>query len=192
MLMNGTKIKSNAVILTPSLGYLKKHHKRLIEPPLPLKQTNAIEKLGFGLINKVFIDFGEPWWEPGTKGFQLIWRRKVFDPDVPRWTKDLTGFDVLVGHRAVILGWVGGEGAYLVENESENQVARDCCKVLEKFLRRKIPEVKKCFRTKWLANKFVLGSYSHISMRCDEANVEPEDLVEPVWSSVNGEVNFVF
>lgn len=35
----------------------------------------AIEDMGFAAINKIFLDFKEPWWSPDIKGFQLIWSK---------------------------------------------------------------------------------------------------------------------
>lgn len=187
-LSDKTQVLCDSVIVTCSLGYLKEYHKTMFAPILPLSLRLGIESLGFGLINKIFLDFGTPWWEPGTKGFQLVWRKTqsqmFLDESLAPWTRDITGFDVLSGHEGVLLGWVGGQGAYIIETLSKQQVSVDCTNVLKCHLKLdNIPPVKRCLRTQWHSNKYVRGSYSHISTKCDGNGVTPATLATPVWSS---------
>jgi hypothetical protein len=37
--------------------------------------------MGFAAINKIFLDFKEPWWSPDIKGFQLIWSKDITPTD---------------------------------------------------------------------------------------------------------------
>ena len=50
-------------LCTMSLGYLKEKHQELFEPELPENKVRAIENLGFGLVNKLFIVFQNPVFE---------------------------------------------------------------------------------------------------------------------------------
>lgn len=183
---NNTQILADCVIITCSLGYLKENHESMFIPPLPISFSQGIECLGFGLINKVFLDFGVPWWKPNVKGFQLLWKEGAScNKRLAAWTKDLTGFDVLPNHEGVLLGWVGGRGAYIAETLSEHQVAADCENLLKHYLKLdKIYPVKRCFRTQWYANKYVRGSYSHITIRSDASRITPRCLSEPIWGKV--------
>lgn len=54
----GEQIKADAVIVTVSLGVLKAQHKHMFEPRLPHATVRAIDRLGFGVVDKLFIDFG--------------------------------------------------------------------------------------------------------------------------------------
>jgi spermine oxidase len=66
-------IFADFVISTTSLGYLKSFHHSLFEPELPLNKVKAIENLGFGVVNKVFVIFEKPLMRPDLlKGFDLI------------------------------------------------------------------------------------------------------------------------
>jgi hypothetical protein len=49
------------------------------------------------------------------------------------WTRDLTGFDVVLGQEGVLLGWVGGKGAELVEELTEDEIGQHCTELLRKF-----------------------------------------------------------
>ncbi|KAK2585863.1 hypothetical protein KPH14_010457 [Odynerus spinipes] len=188
-LSDKSQIRTKCVIITCSLGYLKENYQNIFMPPLPCHYALGIDCLGFGLINKIFLDFGNAWWKSGTKGFQFIWNQKninVFS-EIPlaTWTKDLTGFDVLQDCQGVLLGWVGGQGAYMIETLSEEEVATDCLNLLKYYLKvDNIPMVKKCIRTQWNANEYVRGSYSHISVNCDRSKVTPATLAEPIWGTV--------
>ncbi|XP_003704750.2 uncharacterized protein LOC100878001 [Megachile rotundata] len=187
-LSDNTQILADCVIITCSLGYLKENYKNMFSPSLPTQFIQGIENLGFGLINKIFLDFGVPWWKPGTKGFQLLWKesRSVScNESLATWTKDLTGFDVLPNHEGVLLGWVGGRGAYMIETISEQQVATDCENLLKYYLKlENISPVKRCVRTQWNANKYIRGSYSHITTKCDKHGITPNVLSEPIWGKI--------
>ena len=190
-LSDNTRILSDCIIITCSLGYLKENYKKMFSPPLPSLFSQAIESLGFGLINKIFLEFGTRWWETNTKGFQFLWKESgpgtVYSKSLAAWTRDLTGFDVLPDHEGVLLGWVGGRGAYIVETLSEQQVAADCENLLKYYLKLdEIPPVKRCLRTQWNADKYIRGSYSHISTRCDDNGVTPATLAEPIWGKIAG------
>ena len=66
------------LISTMSLGYLKKYHNNLFEPKLPTLKLKAIENLGFGCVNKMFVVF-----EKGdllgkrVEGLQILWRDDI-------------------------------------------------------------------------------------------------------------------
>ncbi|XP_015439431.1 PREDICTED: spermine oxidase-like [Dufourea novaeangliae] len=191
-LSDNTRILSDCVIITSSLGYLKDNYKTMFVPPLPQFVGQAIENLGFGLINKIFLDFGKAWWKRDTKGFQFLWPENTSGTSSngkaqTSWTRDLTGFDVLPDSDGVLLGWVGGCGAYIVETLSEQQIAADCERLLKQYLKiDAIPPVIKCLRTKWYSNPYIRGSYSHIPTRCDDKGITPATLAEPICSKVIG------
>ena len=62
-LSNGEEIECDKVVVTVSLGILKS---KLIEfiPPLPQLKQTVIEETGFGLLNKIFLEFPESFWGP--------------------------------------------------------------------------------------------------------------------------------
>eukprot|EP00899_Mesostigma_viride_P025420 jgi/Mesvir1/6062/Mv00793-RA.2 len=51
--------RARTVLFTASLGVLKHEHGRLFSPPLPAWKVDAIERAGFGVVEKVFLDWGE-------------------------------------------------------------------------------------------------------------------------------------
>lgn len=195
LLQNDKIIIADCVIVTCSLGVLKENLDNLFYPALPTHMTQTIQSMGFGMINKVFLEFTEPWWESDTKGFQFLWKvRNLSQNDscnnkekcnLATWTQDLTGFDVLKDHPALLLGWVGRKGAQLLETLSEKQIIQDCATVFRYFLKdEKVPEASRCLKTCWGDNQFVRGGYCHITKKCDIIGVSPATLAEPVWGKI--------
>lgn len=109
----------------------------------------AIEGLDFGILNKLFLIYDKAWWDPGVKGFQLIWSQKDIDcsEEEKFWGKYVTGFDVIIKGKPILLGWVGGEGAKKIEQLSEEELGRDATALLQKFYKKsEIPLPKRVIR----------------------------------------------
>ena len=67
------------VIVTMPLGFLKKEHANIFAPPLPSEKIFAIERLGFGCVNKLFIVFEravlkERHLREGVNFLEILWR----------------------------------------------------------------------------------------------------------------------
>ena len=140
---NNVEYVTDHVIVTASLGYLKNHLDTLFNPKLPPELSNYIRKSGFYGINKIFLQFETQWWN--CAGFQLL-----FDSECSEykncWLRDLSGFDV-VPNTNMLLGWIGGLGAKIVEDIDEKDVGIACVDLLRRFLKDpSIPYPKNCLR----------------------------------------------
>ena len=70
----GTIFYSDYVICTIPLGCLKANHKTMFVPQLPIAKIEAIERLGFGTVDKLFIAFkGKLFQDENTNGVQVLW-----------------------------------------------------------------------------------------------------------------------
>jgi len=67
---NGNVIKGDYCISSLPLGVLKSNAVQF-NPPLPKWKAAAINRIGFGLMNKIVLEFNEPFWnvESGGIGF---------------------------------------------------------------------------------------------------------------------------
>ena len=63
-LQSGEVVKADIVVVTSSLGALK-HDLITFKPPLPRWKQESIQKLGFGVLNKVILRFSSPFWDIG-------------------------------------------------------------------------------------------------------------------------------
>ena len=70
---SGNTFGADYVIVTCSLGFLKKNAATLFEPSLPAEKIEAIDRIGFGTVNKIYLQFDQPFWDKDTTGMQLLW-----------------------------------------------------------------------------------------------------------------------
>lgn len=165
---NGEKTTADHVIVTVSLGYLKKHHSTMFHPPLPLHKLQSIQRQGFGTNNKIFVEFDSPWWDADCEIIHFLWEDEdaVGDqiPDVQRsWIKKLFGFTVLkpterYGH--VLCGWIAGHESEYMETLSEQEVSQAVTQLIRRFTGNPIITPKTVLRSQWFHDPWTCGSYS--------------------------------
>src|SRR6218665_895146 len=69
----GEEFSADHVIVTWLLGYLKSHMDKLFLPQLPEDKVSAVKRLGFGTVNKIYLEFDSPFWDKDCGGIQLAW-----------------------------------------------------------------------------------------------------------------------
>lgn len=69
--------EANHVIVTFSLGILKENLDRMFRPTLPKHIRQTINDIGFETINKLFLQFNEPWWGD-MDGIQLVFKNSNY------------------------------------------------------------------------------------------------------------------
>lgn len=182
---NGKKIYADHVIVTVSLGVLKASCDRMFDPPLPKDKLESIQRLGFGIVDRINLYFDEPILEADVFRLELLWDDEKFseeerNPDLSNsWFRKIYSFEVMDSH--LIAGWVCGKEAMFMESLSEEQIAEDCQGVLKKFLKKDVPKPSKVIRTRWGNSKFTRGSYCYIQVGASVNDVET--LGEPVTDS---------
>lgn len=70
---DGQEFPADYVIVTVSLGVLKNQHARLFQPGLPAEKVEAISKLGYGHVNKIFLEYARPFWVWREGAIKLAW-----------------------------------------------------------------------------------------------------------------------
>ncbi|XP_077543951.1 uncharacterized protein LOC144156045 isoform X3 [Haemaphysalis longicornis] len=183
---DGEIISCRHLLLTMSAGYLKRHLDGMFYPKLPEKKREALRGIGFGTINKIFLIFEEPFWEPGTEGFQLIWLDgESEDTNKPDWwVRGISGFDLVYANPNVLVGWIGGKAAEHMESLTDDEVLDACVRVLSKFLAREIPKPVFMVRSFWYTNPYILGSYSNRQLPYDASDVLLEAFYEPLTADI--------
>ena len=97
---SGLHFEAEYVIIALPLGVLKASHNVLFEPQLPQHKTEIIEHLGFGVMNKIFLEFEEAFWDTENPGIQLVMTDvDVADDDLSEtWQNHIVGFDGVCGN----------------------------------------------------------------------------------------------
>ena len=65
------EVAADAAVVTVPIGVLKAE-KVEFDPPLPARTRTAIDGLGAGLLDKVWLAFEEPFWDENAEGFSWI------------------------------------------------------------------------------------------------------------------------
>ena len=74
ILQDGSVLQADKIVFSGSLGVLKSGIVDF-DPPLPFEKQKAIEKIGFGTLGKIFIEFDQPWVaEDWVTGFGFMFK----------------------------------------------------------------------------------------------------------------------
>ncbi|RKP08605.1 amine oxidase [Thamnocephalis sphaerospora] len=184
---------ANAVLITVPLGVLKAGSVQF-HPALPQRKQAAIDRMGFGLLNKVVLEYDQldkPFW-PEVQSF-LTLRLDDVDKTKPEVAADLLPRDSITfmncgreGERPALMAHVHCSLATFVESHTDEQVGE----LFGRHLARFFPEAKdtkptRTIVTRWLADPFSRGSYSHIPVGGDVDDIKA--LAEPCGEHANNE-----
>lgn len=134
---DGEEFPADHVIVTVSLGCLKERASTFFDPPLPEGKMEAIERLGFGTVAKLFLEFAEPFWPEDCAGMQFVWEQGPESAEGyaeslkgnswrAEWYKKISGFDTVPMHRSTLCGWITGLAAEHMESLPESEVGDVC------------------------------------------------------------------
>ncbi|XP_048759004.2 spermine oxidase-like [Ostrea edulis] len=175
--------KANHVLVTCSLGVLKSCHSKMFVPPLPPTKIESIKAMGYGTVNKIFLQWKTPFWKPGKGVVEFAWKTTNARNRANAWYRSLYGFEEVLNNENTLLGWIHGEAAEHVESLTDQEVIAQCMELIRQFLGNpNIPEPVAIIRSAWKSNKFTRGSYSYLSHSSSNADIEC--LAEPLC--VNG------
>lgn len=169
---DGGSFPAHHVVLTVPLGFLKERLDTFFEPPLPAEKAEAIRKLGFGTNNKVFLEFEEPFWEPGCQYIQVVWEdtSPLEDSAAPlqdAWVKKLIGFFVLPSFESahVLCGFIAGLESEFMETLSDEEVLLSLTRMLRRATGNpQLPAPKSVLRSCWHSAPYCRGSYSYVAV----------------------------
>ncbi|XP_071978400.1 peroxisomal N(1)-acetyl-spermine/spermidine oxidase-like [Engystomops pustulosus] len=190
---DGERFPADHVIVTVSLGCLKERASTLFDPPLPKGKMEAIQRLGFGTVAKIFLEFSKPFWPEDCAGIQMVWEQ---GPESPKgysegsrqqswhseWFKRIGGFDCVPMHRSTLCGWITGLAAEHMETLPESEVGDVCVRLLKKFTGWPVTELRGVLRSTWHSNPYIRGSYTNVPVGVDAVK-EQRALAEPLPST---------
>lgn len=156
--------KGDAILCTLPLGVLKQaangnqNVANTVQfiPPLPDWKIGAIQRLGFGNLNKVVLCFDRVFWDPNANLFGHVGSTTASRGEL---------FLFWNLYRApVLLALVAGEAAAIMENVSDDVIVGRCIAVLKGiFGNTSVPQPKETVVTRWRADPWSRGSYSFVA-----------------------------
>ncbi|KAB8236213.1 putative lysine-specific histone demethylase Aof2 [Aspergillus alliaceus] len=166
---DGETFAADKVIFTGSLGVLK-HESVQFEPPLPEWKRGAIDRLGFGVLNKVILVFDQPFWDTDRDMFGLL-------QEPPN--QDSTNQDDYAANRGrfylfwnclkttglpVLIGLMAGDSALQAESTPDHEIIAEVTSQLRNvFKDTAVPDPLETIVTRWKSDKFTRGTYSYVA-----------------------------
>ncbi|CAI7571357.1 unnamed protein product [Penicillium glandicola] len=173
---DGEKFMADHVVFTGSLGVLKQQ-KIKFQPPLPDWKRGAIDRLGFGIMNKVVLVFEEPFWDTKRDMFGLL-----REPNNPA---SMVQEDYAANRGRFYLFWnvmkttglpclialMAGDAAHQAESTSDEEIITEVTGQLRSvFKHTTVPDPLETIITRWGQDPFTYGSYSYVA-----AEAYPDD-----------------
>ncbi|KAI5661370.1 hypothetical protein M9H77_20693 [Catharanthus roseus] len=157
----GQAYRGDMVLCTVSLGVLKKGDIQFV-PELPQRKKDAIQRLGFGLLNKVAILFPYDFWGGDIDTFGHL-------------TEDSTTrgeFFLFYSYSSVaggplLVALVAGEAAINFEKTSPVDAVQRVLEILKSIFSPKgiaVPDPLQAVCTRWGQDRFSYGSYSYVAV----------------------------
>ena len=157
---NGDQYSADHVITTVSLGVLKsKSNTPFFTPPLPTDKQEAIACLGYGTVDKVFLQFPEPLFLEEYCSVRVFHRDGMVSDKFP-WTRHLHRLHTIPGTN-ILTAWFVGKDAVKIESLSKSEIADGICHILESALSKPIPSPAVVVTSQWHSNPHFCGSYSY-------------------------------
>ncbi|KAE9609892.1 putative non-specific polyamine oxidase [Lupinus albus] len=188
---DGSAMSADHVIITVSLGVLKAaihDDSGMFYPPLPSFKSEAISRLGFGVVNKIFMQLS-PTHErrnEHSKGLfpslQMVFhspQSEMRHKKIPWWMRRTATLCPIYNNSSVLLSWFAGKEALALESLRDEEIIQGVSTTLSSFLSHKFcngnvnsedksqgygVKFSKVLKTKWGTDPLFLGSYSYVAV----------------------------
>ncbi|RGP81576.1 lysine-specific histone demethylase 1 [Fusarium longipes] len=172
---DGSVVDADAVVCTVPLGVLKQNN-IVFNPPLPSWKTDVVERLGFGILNKVVLVYEKIFWDQDRHIFGVLRespnRHSTSQKDYAtsrgrffQWfnVSNTTGLPCLIALMA-------GEAGFETEHSSNDSLVAEATSVLRQVFGQDVPYPVEAMVTRWGSDRFARGSYSSAA-----PGMQPED-----------------
>lgn len=162
-------IVADHVVYTGSLGTLK-HRTVDFSPPLPEWKTGAIDRLGFGVLNKVILVFDHVFWDTNRDMFGLL--REAESPgsmSQASYCKNRGRFYlfwncVKTSGVPLLIALMAGDAAHQAESMPDADIVAEVTSELRNIFKSSpVPDPLETIVTRWKSDKFTRGTYSFVA-----------------------------
>jgi len=168
MTSQGEFTAEQAVITLP-VGVLKKGVVKF-SPPLPEAKQTAINHLGMGVLNKVYLRFPEMFWDEEADWIGYMSANKG------EWSEFVNIAKAV--QQPILLCFNAGAYGTKIEALTDEQIVAAAMQTLRTMYGAQIPDPTAWLITRWLSDPFAYGSYSY---RAVDATSEDHDaLAAPI------------
>jgi polyamine oxidase len=172
---DGSAHSGTHVVVTVPLGVLKQGRPRFT-PPLPADRVAAIDRLGFGTLEKVVLRFDSPWWRSSGYSHLMLFPHHAEEATV--WVFDLDAF----GAGPTLAAMVFQSATPHVLSGTADESAQWLLGMLGQAVGGSCPAPTHVAATAWAKDPFSAGAYTHIPVGAQPA--DPDLLGAPVCGRV--------
>ncbi|KAH7399395.1 flavin-containing amine oxidoreductase-domain containing protein [Pyrenochaeta sp. MPI-SDFR-AT-0127] len=165
---NGEVFGADKIILTTPLGVLKSGSVTF-QPPLPDWKQDVIERMGFGLLNKIILVYEKAFWEPDRDMFGLLNEAEREASMLPEDYSAKRGRFYLFWNciktsgKPVLVALMAGDAAHYAETTTNDQLVKEVTDRLDAmFAPNHVPLPSETIVTRWRRDPFARGSYSYV------------------------------
>ncbi|KAH8818420.1 hypothetical protein F5882DRAFT_473197 [Hyaloscypha sp. PMI_1271] len=178
---NGRSLEFDEVVVTTPLGWLKKN-KHVFDPPLPPRLSTAIDSIGYGSLEKIYLTFPRAFWldTPDNQKFtgfiQWLSPKYAKETNPACWNQEVVDLSTLPGscaHPTLLFYMYGDQSVAMAGELASRNEREERDKYLVEFFKpyfSRLPNYKEgskdCIPVSCLATTWVLddlagnGSYS--------------------------------
>nr|OQO22047.1 hypothetical protein B0A51_09709 [Rachicladosporium sp. CCFEE 5018] len=172
---DGEVIDADEIVVTAPLGVLKSEAIDF-DPPLPHWKMGAIDRMGFGLLNKVVLVYNEPFWDESRDMFGLLNEAEHADSLNPSHYERQRGRFYLIWNasktsgRPVLIALMAGHAAHQAEVTDTSTLVNEVTDRLRRVFSPSVPLPQEVIVTRWKQDPFTRGTYSFVAPR-----TQPQD-----------------
>ncbi|XP_051132005.1 probable polyamine oxidase 5 isoform X2 [Andrographis paniculata] len=137
---DGSTMSADHVIVTVSLGVLKRGVSQdcgMFDPPLSSVKTGAISRLGYGVVNKVFLEVDQESEDVKLPFLQMVFHKpdsEFRSHKIPKWIRRTSFLHPIYQNSRVVLSWFTGEDALELESLPEEEIIQGFAATLSNLL----------------------------------------------------------
>lgn len=102
------------------------------------------------ILDKIYIEFEKPWWPKSSAYITLLWQDedKAKFSEGEKWVTEIFGLLTVDYHPNVLLAWIYGNGAELMEKVGEEEVKAGVQKLIDTIVKKQfeVTPIKRILR----------------------------------------------
>lgn len=161
---DGTVVEADSIVCTVPLGVLKQGSVTF-DPPLPPWKSGAVERLGFGILNKVVLVYDRVFWDADRHIFGVLRdasnRHSTAQSDyASNRGRFFQWFNVSkTSGLPCLIALMAGDAGFDTEHSSNDSLVAEATMLLSSIFR-DVPNPVEAIVTRWGSDRFARGSYS--------------------------------
>jgi monoamine oxidase len=157
-LQNDDVFTTDKIVVALPLGILKNNNV-IFEPALTSEKISAINSLGIGTMNKVFLKFDQNFWYEDAYFLQYL--KEDYSSEIEFFSPTPTGME------NVLVAVFSGQQARSIETMEDAELVDLVMGDLKGMFGDNIPEPVSWHKTSWHTNPLSLGAYPHLKPGSD-------------------------